>query len=87
MSNNLQTNVTRGLVAAAICAVIFIILFVAERFLQKRYRCLVYMYRVTLHHYHHEQVRQPQHCQLQQGDRQGDNEGAGQHGDVQRPMN
>merc|ERR1712227_445972 len=33
-----QTNVTRGLVAAAICAVIFIILFVAERFLQKRYR-------------------------------------------------
>merc|ERR1711983_266344 len=33
-----QTNVTRGLVAAAICAVIFILLFVAERFLQKRYR-------------------------------------------------
>jgi len=33
-----QTNVTRGLVAAVICAVLFIILFVAERFLQKRYR-------------------------------------------------
>lgn len=33
-----QTNVTRGLVAAAICAAIFIIFFVAERFLQKRYR-------------------------------------------------
>lgn len=38
LSNNLQTNVTRGLVAAAICAAIFIIFFVAERFLQKRYR-------------------------------------------------
>ena len=34
----LQTNVTRGLVAAAICAGIFIVWFVVERFLEKRYR-------------------------------------------------
>ena len=46
------------------------------------------MYKVASHYIqHHEQVRQPQHRQLQQGDRPGDHEGPGQHGAVERSMN